>query len=58
MPIIPPLFYKNCFITDFKEKAKLFNFFSKQRSLISNNNSLPAVSLQTPIYKYIFNQRY
>ena len=24
IPIIPPLLYKNCFITDFKEKAKLF----------------------------------
>ena len=35
-------FYDNRFITDFKEKAQLFNsFFSKQCSLISNNSSLP-----------------
>ena len=40
---LPPLFYENCFITDFKGKAKLFNiFFSKQCSLIANNSSLPA----------------
>ena len=25
IPIIPPLFYENSFITDFKEKAQLFN---------------------------------
>ena len=42
-PIIHPLFYENRFITDFKEKAQLFNiFFSKQCSLIPNNSSLPA----------------
>ena len=40
---LPPLFYENRFITDFKEKAQLFNiFFSKQCSLIPNNSSLPA----------------
>ena len=39
----PPLFYENRFITDFKEKFKLLNFFfSKQCSLVSNNSSLPA----------------
>ena len=27
IPIIPPLSYENRFITDFKQKAKLFNFF-------------------------------
>ena len=26
IPIIPPLFYENCFITDFKENTQLFNF--------------------------------
>ena len=42
-PNIPPLFYENRFMTDFKEKAQLFNiFFSKQCSLIPNNSSLPA----------------
>ena len=43
IPLIPPLYYDNRFITDFKEKAELFNsFFSKQCSLISNNSSLPS----------------
>ena len=43
IPIIPPLFNENHFITDFKEKAQLFHFFfSKQCSLIPNNSSLPA----------------
>ena len=42
MSIIHPLFYENCFITDFKKKAELFNiFFSKSCSLIPNNSSLP-----------------
>ena len=43
IPIMSPLFYENCFITDFKEKAQLFNFFFfKQCSFIPNNSSLPA----------------
>ena len=25
IPLIPPLFYENKFVTDFKEKAELFN---------------------------------
>ena len=42
IPLIPPLYSNNCFITDFKEKAELFNlFFSKRCSLISSNSSLP-----------------
>ena len=62
IPIIPPLFYENCFITDFKEKAQLSNiFFSKQCSLIPNNSSLPAdVNYTTDkrLSSYIFSQRY
>ena len=43
IPNIPPLFYENRFITDFKEEAQLFNIlFFKQCSLIPNNSSLPA----------------
>ena len=35
IPVIPPLFHNNKFVTDFKEKAELFNsFFAKQCSLI------------------------
>ena len=39
IPIIPPLFHENKFITDFKEKAEIFN--AKQCALIDNNSSLP-----------------
>ena len=39
---MPPLFHENRFITDFKEKAELFNsFFSKQCSLLNNCSRLP-----------------
>ena len=39
---IPPLFHENKFITDFKEKAELFNHFSlNQCSLLSNNSVSP-----------------
>ena len=42
IPCIPPLFHENKFITDFKEKAELFNhFFVNQCSLLSNNSALP-----------------
>ena len=42
IPLIPPLFHGNKYITDFKEKAELFNsFFEKQCSLISNSRELP-----------------
>ena len=42
IPLIPPLFHKNRFITDFKEKAELFNsFFSGQCSLLKNCIKLP-----------------
>ena len=38
---IPPLFHENKFITDFKEKAELFNyFFVNQCSFLSNNSFL------------------
>ena len=42
IPLIPPLFHENRFITDFKEKAELFNsFFSNQCSLLKNCSKLP-----------------
>ena len=41
IPCIPPLFHENKFVTDFKEKAELFNhFFVNQCSLLSNNRVL------------------
>ena len=37
IPCIPPFFHNNKFITDFKEKSKIFkSFFAKQCSLIDN----------------------
>ena len=42
LSLIPPLFHENLFITDFKEKAELFNsFFAKQCFLIRNDSELP-----------------
>ena len=42
IPVIPPLFHSNRFVTDFKEKAEIFNsFFAKQCSLIKNERKLP-----------------
>ena len=42
IPCIPPLFHENKFITDFKEKAELFNhLFVNQCSLLRNNSVLP-----------------
>ena len=42
LPLIPPLFHGNEYVTDFKKKAELFNsFFAKQCSLISNGSELP-----------------
>ena len=40
--LIPPLFHANRFMTNFKEKAEVFNsFFAKQCSLIRNDSELP-----------------
>ena len=44
IPCIPPLLHDDKFITNFKEKADIFNeFFAKQCSLINTNSSLPSV---------------
>ena len=41
IPLIPPLFYGNKFVKDFKGKAELFNSpFGTQCSLISNSSKL------------------
>ena len=43
IPLFPPLFHENCFITNFKEKAQLFNsFFAEQQYLMSNASKLPS----------------
>ena len=52
IPLIPPLFHENKFVTNFLEKGKLFNsFFSKQCSLINNGSTLPTHM------KYLTNNR-
>ena len=48
IPLIPLLLVNNSFVTDFKEKANLFNeSFSKQCTLVPNDTILPKL-LVTP----------
>ena len=50
--LIPPLFHENRFITDFKEKAELFNsFFSNQCSLLKSCSKI------TTNLRYVFDKR-
>ena len=47
VPCIPPLFHQNKYVTDFKKKAELFNwFFAKQCSIIHTSSELPSNSLK------------
>ena len=42
IPIIPPLYHNGNFITDFCQKAELFNsFFAEQCSILLNSSKLP-----------------
>ena len=46
--LIPLLLFNNSFVTDFKEKANLFNeFFCKQCTPVANDSTLPPL-LETP----------
>ena len=48
IPVIPPLLVNISFMTDFKEKANLFNdFFCKQSTPVANDSTLP-ILLETP----------
>ena len=41
IPCIPPIYHNNNYITDFKEKAQIFNnFFTKQCTLVENTSKL------------------
>ena len=43
IPVIPPIFHDNKFITDFKQKAEIFNsHFSKQCAPLINNSKIPS----------------
>ena len=42
IPIISPLYHNGNFITDFRQKAELFNsFFAEQCSILLNSSKLP-----------------
>ena len=42
IPIIPPLYHNGNFITDFRQKAELFNsFFVEQCSILQDSSKLP-----------------
>ena len=42
IPIIFPLYHNGNFITDFRQKAELFNFFfAEQYSILQNSSKLP-----------------
>ena len=44
IPVTPPLFHNDNFISNFKEKSEFFNeHFSKQFSLIQNSSTIPSV---------------
>ena len=48
VPRIPPLFENNCFISDCKEKATVFNdYFAKQCTPFLTNSVLPPVTFYT-----------
>ena len=50
IPCIPLLLHQGKFVTDFKEKANIFdNFFANQCSIVSNNSELPV----TPTKKHM-----
>ena len=48
IPLIPPLLVNNSFITDFKEKASIFNlYFVNQCNIIDNGSTIPEVRYKT-----------
>ena len=51
IPCIPPILHESKFITNFKEKAELFNsFFAKQCSILDTGSTLPP-----SLYRYTNN---
>ena len=64
VPAMPPLLFNGVFVTDFREKANIFNsFFAMQCTLVSNNSVLPSEltymreeMTEEPIYSITFNE--
>ena len=47
IPCIQPTYYNNNYVTDFKEKAEIFNnFFAKQCTIVSNTSKRSTDSLK------------
>ena len=46
IPCIPPLKHQNKYVTDFKEKAEIFNSFAEQCSLMNNSSKLLSIFLK------------
>ena len=43
LPVIPPIFHDNKYITDFKQETEIFNsHFSEQCSPLMNNSKIPS----------------
>ena len=48
IPSVPPLLVNDTFVTDFREKAGIFNvFFANQCNILDNTSILPEVSYKT-----------
>ena len=53
-PCVPPIYHNNNYITDFKEKAQIFNnFFAKQCTLVENTSKLSTDFLMMMIYRLL-----
>ena len=47
IPCIPPIYHNDNYITDFKEKAEIFNnFFAKQCTIVNNTSQFPTDPLK------------
>ena len=47
IPCTPPIYHNNNYITDFKEKAQIFNdYFAKQYTLVENSSKFPTNSFK------------
>ena len=48
IPTVPPLLVNDIFVTDFKEKAGIFNyFFANQCNILDNSSNIPEISYKT-----------